>query len=169
MGTPESSTRNGRKPSSDSGGGLGSCSSDMAPHRDSCHPRIRTARFNSRSSSSCSRHLGSSFAVSRQSVSQEGRIRVLNRGLGVLLEAAQDAEWVLALERRIAVTQITDRMDDWTKKVWQARQYGYSWKEISTWLGITEHKAKMKFQYGLEKTRASLLRSLKVTWVKKSD
>jgi len=85
-----------------------------------------------------------------------------------LLEAAQDTQWVSELERKIAVRQITDRMDGWTKKVWQARQYGYSWKEISTWLGITEHQAKMKFQYGLEKTRAGLLRSLKATWVKKS-
>ncbi len=85
-----------------------------------------------------------------------------------LLEAAQDAEWVLALERKIAVRQITDRMDGWTKKVWQARQYGYSWKEISTWLGITEHQAKMKFQYGLEKTRANILPSLKAACVKKS-
>lgn len=42
----------------------------MAPHRDSCHPRIRTTGVKSRSDSSCSRHLGSSFAVSRQSVSQ---------------------------------------------------------------------------------------------------
>jgi len=85
-----------------------------------------------------------------------------------LLETTQNAEWVSELERKIAVRQVTDRMDGWTKKVWQARQYGYSWKEISTWLGITEHQAKMKFQYGLEKTRASLLRSLKATWVKKS-
>jgi DNA-directed RNA polymerase specialized sigma24 family protein len=84
------------------------------------------------------------------------------------LEAAQDAEWVSELECKIAVRQITDRMDGWTKKIWQARQYGYSWKEISTWLGITEHQAKMKFQYGLEKTRANILRSLKAPWVKKS-
>jgi hypothetical protein len=85
-----------------------------------------------------------------------------------LLETAQNAEWVSELDRMIAVRQITDRMDGWTKKVWQARQYGYSWKEISTWPGITEHKAKMKFQYGLEKTRAGLLRSLKAACVKKS-
>ena len=85
-----------------------------------------------------------------------------------LLETAQSTEWVSELERKIAVRQVTDRMDGWTKKVWQARQYGYSWKEISTWLGITEHQAKMKFQYGLEKTRARLLQSMKATWVKKS-
>jgi DNA-directed RNA polymerase specialized sigma24 family protein len=84
-----------------------------------------------------------------------------------LFETAQNAEWVSELERKIAIRQITDRMDDWTKKVWQARQYGYSWKEISTWLGITEHQARMKFQYGLEKTRASLLRSLKAVRAKK--
>jgi len=84
------------------------------------------------------------------------------------LEASQDAEWVSQLERKIAIRQVTDRMDGWTKKVWQARQYGYSWKEISTWLGITEHQAKMKFQYGLEKTRANIVRSLKAPWVKKS-
>jgi DNA-directed RNA polymerase specialized sigma24 family protein len=85
-----------------------------------------------------------------------------------LLETTQNAEWVSELERKIAVRQVTDRMDGWTKKVWQARQYGYSWKEISTWLGITEHQAKMKFQYGVERTRASLLRSLKAARVKKS-
>jgi hypothetical protein len=85
-----------------------------------------------------------------------------------LLEATERTEWVSALERKIAVRQITERMDGWTKKVWQARQYGYSWKEISAWLGVTEHQAKMKFQYGLEKTRANILRSLKAAWVKKS-
>jgi DNA-directed RNA polymerase specialized sigma24 family protein len=85
-----------------------------------------------------------------------------------LFETTQNTEWVSELERKIAIRQVTDRMDGWTKKVWQARQYGYSWKEISTWLGITEHQAKMKFQYGVEKTRASLLRSMKAAWVKKS-
>ena len=84
------------------------------------------------------------------------------------LETTQNAEWVSQLERRITVRQVTDRMDGWTRKVWQARQYGYSWKDISTWLGITEHQAKMKFQYGVERTRANLLRSLKAAWVKKS-
>jgi DNA-directed RNA polymerase specialized sigma24 family protein len=85
-----------------------------------------------------------------------------------LLETTQNAEWVSELERKITIRQVKDRMDRWTRKVWQARQYGYSWKEISTWLGITEHQAKMKFHYGVERTRANLLRSLKATSVKKS-
>ena len=76
-------------------------------------------------------------------------------------EAALDTEWAEQLERAIAVKQITDRMDPWTKKVWQARQYGYSWKEIARWLGITEQQAKMKFQYNLEKIRRSIVRVMK--------
>jgi DNA-directed RNA polymerase specialized sigma24 family protein len=83
-------------------------------------------------------------------------------------ESALDTEWAEELERAIAVRQIADRMDGWTKKVWQARQYGYSWKEISTWLGVTEQQAKMKFQYGLEKTRANIVRLLKRGTLKKS-
>jgi DNA-directed RNA polymerase specialized sigma24 family protein len=202
MGTPESSTRSGRKPSSDFGGGLGSCSSDMAPHRDSCHPRIRATGVKSRSDSSCSgyweavlRSVAKAFQRKGEYASSIGDLesylltafhhrfhrflqaeherhetfQSVSGALDLdLLEAAQNAEWVLARERKIAIRQVTDRMDGWTKKVWQARQYGYSWKEISTWLGITEHQAKMKFQYGVEKTRASLLRSVKAAWVKKS-
>jgi hypothetical protein len=68
----------------------------------------------------------------------------------------------------ITIRQITSRMDGWTKKVWQAREYGYSWKEIARWLGVTEQQAKMKFHYGLEKTRASIVRLLKGAAPKKS-
>jgi len=76
-------------------------------------------------------------------------------------EAATDAEWVEQLERAIATSQITDRMNPWMKKVWQRRQCEYSWKNIATWLGITEQQAKMKFYYGLQKIRQSILQSLK--------
>lgn len=84
------------------------------------------------------------------------------------IASAQDAGWVEELERAITIRQITTRMDGWTKKVWQARQYGYSWKEISKWLGVTEQQAKMKFQYGLDKTRANIVRLLKRGTLKKS-
>ena len=72
-----------------------------------------------------------------------------------------DSDWAEQLERAIAVRQITDRMDDWTRKVWQARQYGFSWTEISAWLGATEQQAKMKFQYSLEKIRQNIVRMVK--------
>jgi DNA-directed RNA polymerase specialized sigma24 family protein len=77
------------------------------------------------------------------------------------IEGAQDVGWVEELERAIAIREIADRMDGWTRKVWQARQFGYSWKEISLWLGVSEQQAKMKFHYGLEKTRQSIVRLLK--------
>lgn len=77
------------------------------------------------------------------------------------LETAQDAAWVEKLERTITIRQITSRMDGWTKKVWQARQYGYSWKDISVWSGLSEQTAKKRFEYGLEKTRQSIVRLLR--------
>lgn len=77
------------------------------------------------------------------------------------IEAAQDAGWVEELEEAITIREITDRMDGWTKKVWQARQYGYSWKEISVWAGLSEQTAKKRFEYGVEKTRQSIVRLLK--------
>jgi RNA polymerase sigma factor (sigma-70 family) len=84
------------------------------------------------------------------------------------IESAQDTGWVEELERAIAVRQIIDRMDPWTKKVWQARQYGYSWREIASRLGVSESQAKMKFQYGLEKTRQSIVRLVKGAKPKRS-
>jgi DNA-directed RNA polymerase specialized sigma24 family protein len=83
-----------------------------------------------------------------------------------LVEGMRDTGWVFELERAITLRQITDRMDPWTKKAWQARQYGYSWKEIAAWSGLREQAAKKKFEYGLEKTRQRLLRLLKTGRVK---
>jgi hypothetical protein len=76
-------------------------------------------------------------------------------------EAASDGEWVEQLEHAIAASQITDRMNPWMKKVWQRRQCEYSWKAIAAWLGITEQQAKMKFYYGLQKIRQSIMQSVK--------
>jgi len=85
------------------------------------------------------------------------------------IESAQDAGWVEKLERTIAIREITDRMDPRTKKIWQARQLGYSWKEISSWLGTTEDQARKKFDYGVEKTRQSIVRLLKAGKPKRAE
>lgn len=76
------------------------------------------------------------------------------------IENAKNTEWVDELERAITLKQITERMDPWTRKVWQARQYGYSWKEIAGWLGTPEDGARKKFEYGIERTRQSIVRLL---------
>ncbi len=77
------------------------------------------------------------------------------------MAGAQDTQWVSDLERVITVKEIVAHMDDWTRKVWAARQYGYSWKEIARHLGLSEPQAKMRFRYGLEKTRNRLIERLR--------
>ena len=78
------------------------------------------------------------------------------------IASARDAQWVSDLERAITVKEITAHMDDWTRKVWGARQYGYSWKEIAKHLGLSEQQAKMRFRYGLEKTKNRLIEQLRL-------
>jgi hypothetical protein len=85
------------------------------------------------------------------------------------IESAHDTSWIAELERAIAVREITDRMDAWTKKVWEALEYGYSWRKIASWLGITEQQAKMKYYYNLEKIRQAILRELKRRTPKKPE
>ena len=77
------------------------------------------------------------------------------------LAGARDTDWVSDLEREITVKEIVAQMDDWTKRVWKARQLGYSWKEIAKDLGQNEQQAKMRFRYGLEKTRDRVLNRLR--------
>ena len=79
------------------------------------------------------------------------------------MEGAQDTDWVSELDRAITVRQIVAHMDEWTKRVWQARQYGYSWKDIGKRAGSSEQAAKKRFEYGLEKTREKVLGALKRT------
>ena len=74
------------------------------------------------------------------------------------IAGARNTSWAGDVERAIIVREIISHMDPWTKGVWEARQSGYSWKEISHRLVTTEQKAKMKFQYGLEQTRKKLLK-----------
>jgi DNA-directed RNA polymerase specialized sigma24 family protein len=42
-------------------------------------------------------------------------------------------------------------MDEWTRKVFAARVYGYSWKEIAELQGLSVQKAKLRFGNALRK------------------
>jgi len=75
------------------------------------------------------------------------------------LRQAHDSKVLLDLERSIQVNEAVRRMDDWTRKVWVARQYGYSWKEIAVHLGLTEPQAKLRFRYAIGRLRARLGRA----------
>lgn len=59
-------------------------------------------------------------------------------------------------ERRIFAKQIFGFMDQWMRRVWTARQYGYSWREIGLCLNKGEDSVKMKFKYRLSKLRSRL-------------
>jgi hypothetical protein len=59
-------------------------------------------------------------------------------------------------EGRILAKEILALMDMWLRRVWTARQYGYSWKEIAGCLGTGEQRTKMKFRYKLSILRARL-------------
>jgi RNA polymerase sigma factor (sigma-70 family) len=75
------------------------------------------------------------------------------------LRQAHDSRVVHDLEQSIKVNEAVRRMDDWTRKVWAARQYGYSWREISAHLGLTEPQAKLRFRYAIGRLRARLSRA----------
>ncbi len=59
-------------------------------------------------------------------------------------------------ERLILAREILALMDAWLRRVWTARQYGYSWKEIAECLDTGEQRTKMKFRYKLSIVRGRL-------------
>lgn len=59
-------------------------------------------------------------------------------------------------ERRVLAKEVFSFMDKWMKRVWTARRYGYSWKNIGRHLGIGEDRVKMKFRYKLTILRVRL-------------
>jgi len=76
-----------------------------------------------------------------------------NRDLEELREA-RDSKSVFAIEQSIQLKEAIENMDDWTRRVWTARQYGYSWSEIGEFVGLSEHKAKLRFRYAISRIRA---------------
>jgi DNA-directed RNA polymerase specialized sigma24 family protein len=72
-----------------------------------------------------------------------------------LLQQAHDSK-TCDLDRSIEIKEVIQNMDEWTRKVWIARQYGYSWREIATHLRLTEPQAKLRFRYAIGKLRSRL-------------
>jgi len=69
------------------------------------------------------------------------------------LRQAHDSKTVRDLEETIQVNEAVRSMDEWTRKVWAARQYGYSWREVAIHLGLTEPQAKLRFRYAIGRLR----------------
>jgi RNA polymerase sigma factor (sigma-70 family) len=72
------------------------------------------------------------------------------------LPGARDAESPRKVERSLQVKEVVQNMDDWTRRVWTAKQYGYSWREIAETVGLSEQSAKARFHNALRKLAARL-------------
>jgi DNA-directed RNA polymerase specialized sigma24 family protein len=52
--------------------------------------------------------------------------------------------------------EILDRMDKWTREVWIAREYGYSWKHIGRVLGLSGIRVMLRFRRRMKILRERL-------------
>jgi hypothetical protein len=81
-----------------------------------------------------------------------------------LVSSAQELE-VLAktsdakqhhIEDAAHAREILDRMDKWTREVWVAREYGYSWKQIGHVYGMSGLSAMLRFRRRMKILRERL-------------
>jgi DNA-directed RNA polymerase specialized sigma24 family protein len=72
------------------------------------------------------------------------------------LSGAQDWMSALELEKSAQIQEVIENMDAWTREVFAARAYGYSWREIAELQGMEETQARLRFRYLLSKIAARL-------------
>ena len=72
------------------------------------------------------------------------------------LPGARDLKSARDLELSVQVKEVIQNMDDWTRRAWAAKVYGYTWREIAGHMGLSEHQAKLRFGYALRKLAARL-------------
>ena len=60
------------------------------------------------------------------------------------------------IEGSVHAREIIDRMDAWSRKVWVAREYGYTWKHIGRVLGIPGDSVMLRFRRRMKILRARL-------------
>jgi DNA-directed RNA polymerase specialized sigma24 family protein len=60
------------------------------------------------------------------------------------------------IEDTLHAKEILDRMDEWSRKVWIAREYGYTWKHIGRVLGIPGDSVMLRFRRRMKILRARL-------------
>ena len=72
------------------------------------------------------------------------------------LPGARDWKSADGMERSLQVQEVMDSMDAWTRRVFAARLYGYTWKEIAELHELSESKAKLRFRYALRRLAARL-------------
>jgi DNA-directed RNA polymerase specialized sigma24 family protein len=60
------------------------------------------------------------------------------------------------IEGKVHAREILDRMDEWSRKVWVAREYGYSWKHIGRALGLPGISVMLRFRRRMKILRERL-------------
>jgi DNA-directed RNA polymerase specialized sigma24 family protein len=81
-----------------------------------------------------------------------------------LVPSAQELElldktsrWVQDdIEGKVHAREILDRMDEWSRKVWIAREYGYTWKQIGDALGTPGDSVMLRFRRRMKILRERL-------------
>lgn len=60
------------------------------------------------------------------------------------------------IEESARAREILDRMDKWTREVWVAREYGYSWQHIGRVLGLSGISVMLRFRRRMKILRERL-------------
>jgi len=74
------------------------------------------------------------------------------------IAARRDTGRGRALDASVYAAELIRRMDSWSRTVWIAHVYGYSWKEIGGCLGISGDQALLRFRRRMQILRDRLLR-----------
>ena len=72
------------------------------------------------------------------------------------LPGARDWKSASDLERSLEVQEALEKMDTWTRDVFAARVYGFTWREIAERRGLNENQAKLRFRNALRTLAARL-------------
>jgi RNA polymerase sigma factor (sigma-70 family) len=73
-----------------------------------------------------------------------------------LLRQAHDSRAARDIEQSVQAKEAVRDLDEWPRKVWIARKYGYSFPEIASFLGMSEAQVKLRFRYALARLREKL-------------
>jgi DNA-directed RNA polymerase specialized sigma24 family protein len=74
------------------------------------------------------------------------------------LGAASRADSWQDIQGDIHAQEIIQRMDSWSREVWVAREYGYSWKDIGDRLGMPGNDVMLRFRRRMSILRERLSR-----------
>ena len=73
-----------------------------------------------------------------------------------VLRQAHDSKAARDIEQSAQAKEAVQNLDEWPRKVWIARKYGYSFPEIASFFGMSEAQVKLRFRYALARLREKL-------------